>query len=87
VRWEHRLSRVRIQGLLAALGGRENIRAIEAVASSRLRVSVANATAVDEEALRALDLRGFARPAADRVHVLIGPAASETLSLMRAALQ
>jgi len=69
--------------LLAALGGRENVREIEAVASSRLRVRVADAKAVDERALRSLGLRGVARPAADRVHVLVGPAAEEALALLR----
>jgi PTS system N-acetylglucosamine-specific IIC component len=69
--------------LLAALGGRENVREIEAVASSRLRVRVADAKAVDEHALRSLGLRGIARPAADRVHVLVGPAVEEALTLLR----
>jgi len=73
-----------IAGLLSALGGRENIREIEAVASSRLRVTVANATAVDESAIRSLGLRGIARPTADRVHVLVGPSAPEALALLRA---
>ena len=73
-----------IAGLLSALGGRENVREIEAIASSRLRVTVANATAVDESALRSLGLRGIARPTADRVHVLVGPSAPEALALLRA---
>lgn len=73
-----------LSDLLAALGGRENVREIEAVASSRLRVRVANATAIDEKALAALGLRGVARPAADRVHVLVGPGAPEALTLLRA---
>ena len=75
-----------ISGLLSALGGRENVREIEAVASSRLRVRVANATAVDEGAIRSLGLRGIARPAADRVHVLVGPSANEALTLLRALI-
>ena len=73
-----------ISGLLAALGGRENVREIEAVASSRLRVRVANALKIDESAIRSLGLRGIARPAADRVHVLVGPAAEEAVTLLRA---
>jgi N-acetylglucosamine PTS system EIICBA or EIICB component len=72
-----------LSALLAALGGRENVRELEAVASSRLRVRVANATAIDEGAIRSLGLRGFARPAADRVHVLVGPAAEEALALLK----
>lgn len=73
-----------LASLLSALGGRENVREIEAVASSRLRVRVANATAVDERAIRSLGLRGIARPSADHVHVLIGPAAQEALTSLRA---
>jgi PTS system N-acetylglucosamine-specific IIC component len=72
-----------LSALLSALGGRENIREIEAIASSRLRVSVANATAIDEPALRSLGLRGIARPTADHVHILVGPSAPEALTLLR----
>ena len=67
-------------------GGRENVREIETIATSRLRVTVANATAVDENAIRSLGLRGLARPTKDRVHILIGPAANEALALLRARL-
>ncbi|HEY6139315.1 MAG TPA: N-acetylglucosamine-specific PTS transporter subunit IIBC [Thermoanaerobaculia bacterium] len=72
-----------IAGLLAALGGRENVREIEAVATSRLRVRVANATAVDTDAIASLGLRGIAQPTADRVHVLVGPSAAEALTMLR----
>ncbi|HKR63616.1 MAG TPA: N-acetylglucosamine-specific PTS transporter subunit IIBC [Thermoanaerobaculia bacterium] len=75
-----------MSALLAALGGRENVRAIETVASSRLRVTVANANAVDDQALRSLGLRGIARPAADRVHVVIGPSAQDALISLRALM-
>jgi N-acetylglucosamine PTS system EIICBA or EIICB component len=78
------LSRQLMASLLAALGGRENVREVEAVASSRLRVRVANAKAVDESAIRSLGLRGIARPAEDRVHVIVGPAANEALAMLRA---
>lgn len=73
-------------GLLAALGGRENVREVEAVATSRLRVRVANAKAVDEHAIRALGLRGVARASDDRVHILVGPTAADMLTQLRAAV-
>jgi PTS system N-acetylglucosamine-specific IIC component len=73
-----------LSSLLSALGGRENIREIEAVASSRLRMKVANATAVDERAIRSLGLRGIARPTGEHVHVIVGPGAGEALALLRA---
>jgi N-acetylglucosamine PTS system EIICBA or EIICB component len=76
-----------LSALLAALGGAENVRELDAVASSRLRVRVANAKAVDERAIEALGLRGLARPAPDRVHILVGPAAAETLTALRALVR
>jgi PTS system N-acetylglucosamine-specific IIC component len=72
--------------LLAALGGRENIRELEAVASSRLRVRVTDASAVDETAMQTLGLRGIARASPDRIHVLIGPAVQDTLAQLRALM-
>ncbi|MGH8286087.1 MAG: N-acetylglucosamine-specific PTS transporter subunit IIBC [Steroidobacteraceae bacterium] len=72
--------------LLAALGGRANVREVEP-ASNRLRVTVRDAAAVDEEALRALGLRGLARIRPDLVHVLIGPHAGETGQLLAVALR
>jgi len=76
-----------IPALLTALGGPENIREIEAAASSRLRVRVANAAAIDETKLHSLGLRGIARPSADRVHVLVGPGAEETVKSLRKLLR
>ena len=63
-----------LQGLLAALGGRENVRSIDS-ASSRLRIGVANADAVDRAAIRRLGMRGVAVAATDCIHVIVGPAA------------
>jgi PTS system N-acetylglucosamine-specific IIC component len=63
-----------LQGLLAALGGRANVRSIEP-ASSRLRVRVASTSAIDGTAIRQLGMRGVAVAATDCVHVIIGPAA------------
>jgi PTS system N-acetylglucosamine-specific IIC component len=60
--------------LLSALGGRANLASIDA-ASTRLLLTVAEDALVDERALAAASPRGFARPAAGRVHVLVGPAA------------
>ena len=58
----------------AALGGRANVRAVQA-AASRLRVSVGDAALIDRAAIRGLGLRGIATPAAGCVHVIVGPAA------------
>jgi PTS system N-acetylglucosamine-specific IIC component len=69
--------------LLAALGGRHNISELGA-SSTRVRVGVLDPNAVNEPALRALGLRGIARPAPERLHILIGPAAESALAALRA---
>jgi PTS system N-acetylglucosamine-specific IIC component len=74
-----------IEGLLAALGGRSNVRTVEA-ASSRLRVGVVNASAIDGAAIRSLGLRGVAVPSTQWVHVIVGPAAGEACSSLRQLL-
>jgi PTS system N-acetylglucosamine-specific IIC component len=71
--------------LLAALGGRANVRAVEA-AASRLRVSVGDAALVDRAAIRGLGLRGIATPVAGCVHVIVGPAAGEACAALRRLL-
>ncbi len=60
------------QALLAALGGGGNVREAQS-ASSRIRATVADPAKVDEAALRSLGVRALARPAADSVHVVLGP--------------
>jgi PTS system N-acetylglucosamine-specific IIC component len=71
--------------LLAALGGPVNVSAVDA-ASTRLLITVADDALVDERALAAASPRGYARPAAGRVHVLVGPAAAHARDEL-AALQ
>jgi PTS system N-acetylglucosamine-specific IIC component len=74
-----------LQGLIAALGGRANVRNIEA-ASSRLRIAVAHTSAVDITAIRKLGMRGAAIAAADSVHVIVGPAAEAAGASLREVL-
>jgi N-acetylglucosamine PTS system EIICBA or EIICB component len=71
-----------MQSLLAALGGRTNVRSID-VAASRLRVGVVKASVVDATAIRSLGLRGLAIPTSDCVHLIVGPAASATSDSLR----
>jgi PTS system N-acetylglucosamine-specific IIC component len=71
--------------LLAALGGRVNVRGVEA-AASRLRVSVGDAALVDRAAIRGLGLRGVAIPRAGCVHVLVGPAANASCAALKRLL-
>jgi N-acetylglucosamine PTS system EIICBA or EIICB component len=74
-----------LQGLLAALGGRANVRSIEP-ASSRLRIGVTSTRAIDGAAIRKLGLRGVAIAASDSVHVIVGPAAEATGAALRELL-
>ena len=74
-----------LQGLLAALGGRGNVRNI-APASSRLRIGVASTAAIDTAAIRKLGMRGVAIAATDCVHVIVGPAAEAAGASLRELL-
>jgi N-acetylglucosamine PTS system EIICBA or EIICB component len=59
--------------LLAALGGRDNVVDL-ATAAGRLLIRTLRPDRIDESALVKLGMRGIARVAADRVHVLVaGP--------------
>jgi PTS system N-acetylglucosamine-specific IIC component len=61
------------QGLLAAVGGRDNVVEFGTFAG-RLLFRIVRAERVDESALRRLGIRGLARSAADRVQVLVAGA-------------
>lgn len=74
-----------LQGLLAALGGRANIRSV-APASSRLRIEVVSAAAIDGAAIRQLGMRGVAIAAADCIHVIVGPSAEAAGASLQALL-
>ncbi|AAQ58235.1 N-acetylglucosamine-specific PTS transporter subunit IIBC [Chromobacterium violaceum] len=56
---------------LAALGGAGNVRKIEAVAGSRLRVEVADAALVDQAALQALGASGVTAVSSSLLHVVL----------------
>jgi N-acetylglucosamine PTS system EIICBA or EIICB component len=68
--------------LLAALGGRSNVRAVQE-AASRLLVNVGDAALVDRRALAELPLRGVALPVPGCVHVIVGPGATRLGQLLR----
>ena len=70
---------------VAALGGRANLRAIDACAT-RLRLAVVDATAIDEPRLRQLGARGVLRPSATAVQVIVGGIADGLAMDMRAAI-
>ena len=68
--------------LLTALGGRGNVAALE-LASTRILVTVREGAGVDFSALGALALRGIARPAPTRLHLVVGPDAAARYQELR----
>jgi PTS system N-acetylglucosamine-specific IIC component len=71
--------------LLAALGGRGNVRAVHP-AAGRVRIAVTDAARVQRDAIISLGLRGVALAKRDTLHILTGPgqAAAVAESLARA---
>ena len=78
-------TRVDAAGLLAALGGRANVRAVEA-AAGRIRVTLGD-TRIDPDAIRALGLRGLALPAPGVAHVITGPGADAVAAAVEQLLK
>ena len=76
----------RARAMITALGGAANLRAVDAC-TTRLRLEVANQSAVDEAALRALGARGFVRPSAELLQVVLGPIADQVAGELRAVLR
>jgi PTS system N-acetylglucosamine-specific IIC component len=72
--------------LLAALGGRANVRGVEA-AAGRLRLTMFDTGRIDARALRELGLRGVALPAPGVAHVLTGPGAPEAAAAIEHLLK
>jgi PTS system N-acetylglucosamine-specific IIC component len=73
------------EDLLATLGGKVNVRAVQG-ASSRLRIELADGAAVDAGALRLPGVRGVARPAPGTVHIIVGPEADQAALALRQLL-
>jgi len=71
--------------VLAALGGRTNVRSV-AAAASRLRISIEEAARLDRAALGALGLRGVAVARPDSVHLIVGPEAEAAAAALRQLL-
>jgi len=69
---------------VTALGGAANLASIDAC-TTRLRLVVRDQAGVDEAALRALGAKGFVRPGADALQVVLGPIADMVATEMRSA--
>ncbi len=76
----------RAEDFITALGGRANLKEVEAC-TTRLRIVLNNDGAVDERALKGLGSRGTVRPGANSLQVVLGPVADQVASEIRAALR
>jgi len=75
-----------VQGWIRALGGRGNLRTVEAC-TTRLRLVLADPSRIDEKALTSLGARGVLVLAEGAVQVVIGPIADQLASDIRGALR
>jgi glucose PTS system EIICB or EIICBA component len=73
--------------ILAAMGGAGNLRAVEATAVTRVRVDVADASAVKEAAVLAAGATGLMPLANGRFHVIVGPEAASVAAALKKHLQ
>ena len=76
----------RAEDFIAALGGRANLKEVEAC-TTRLRIVLNNDGSVDEGALKRLGSRGTVRPGPNSLQVVLGPVADQVASEIRAALR
>ena len=68
-----------------ALGGKENLRTVDAC-MTRLRLTLADPAKMDEPRLRQLGAKGIVRPGGDAVQVVLGPVADQVAGEIRANL-
>jgi len=76
----------REEGFVAALGGAANLISVDACAT-RLRLTVADQSKVNEAALKALGARGLIRPSDKALQIVLGPMADQVASDIRAELK
>jgi PTS system glucose-specific IIC component len=75
----------RAGALIRALGGTSNVRGVEAVAATRIRVTVADEKKIDEAALRAAGAHGVMVADPGVVHLLVGLGAESYVPALRRA--
>lgn len=76
----------RAADFVRALGGRSNIRSVDAC-MTRLRLTVADPAAIDEARLKALGSRGIVRPGGNALQVVLGPVADQVAGEIRSSLR
>lgn len=75
----------RTQAWIAALGGTGNVRSVDAC-TTRLRITLAEHSAVDEARLRQLGASGVVRPGAHALQVVVGTSADRLAGELRSGL-
>ena len=75
-----------VSGLIDALGGASNIVLVAGV-SSRLRLELRDAEAIDEHALRRLGVQALIQPRAGALHLILGPGADAAADAVKSALR
>jgi PTS system N-acetylglucosamine-specific IIC component len=73
------------RGFVLALGGKDNLRTVDAC-MTRLRLTLADPASIDEARLRQLGAKGIVRPGGDAVQVVLGPVADQVAGEIRASL-
>ncbi len=73
------------KAFLVALGGAANLKSVDAC-TTRLRLIVGSSGAIDEPRLRALGAKGFVRPSANALQVVVGPTADQIAGEIRAVM-
>lgn len=76
----------RVQNLIQALGGAANIRNVEPVALTRLRLEVADDSAINQEALKAAGVQGIMQLPNHKLHLLVGLNADQYATEMKEQL-
>ncbi len=76
----------KVKAMIAALGGMGNIRRVDDVALTRLRIEVAESERVDEEALRAAGAEGILRLPGGKLHLIVGLGADQYAAEMKGQL-
>jgi N-acetylglucosamine PTS system EIICBA or EIICB component len=74
------------EAFVAALGGAKNLTEVEAC-TTRLRLGIVDATAINEAALKRLGARGILRVSPTSLQVVLGPIADQVAGDIRSALR
>jgi N-acetylglucosamine PTS system EIICBA or EIICB component len=76
----------RARAFITALGGARNLVTVDAC-TTRLRLTVADNTVIDEATLKQLGARGIVRPSATELQIILGPVADQVAGDIRDGLK